>query len=259
MGGFLTYCHVFPNGKLYFGKTQPPTEQHWRDGEGYSGNFRMYEEIKTSGWSSIKHVIIADNLRDDVAHDIEIILINKYETYSVYKGYNKLRYEGRHKQLIKLGEIEKLTEKYKLDELILEPFPDAKERVEEYRERLEQERRNRNPMEGIWWKHAEYQWKHWIESCANPFPIYSDPDYLEYRIKQFAIWKKEEEEDAQKRKEWGRRMYENDGFKKREADRIYWGYMDEKFGKKKQTVYGMQRHRDKLNKEQKLRDFPQDD
>lgn len=102
---YTVYCHENKlNGKKYFGITKQNPERRWRNGNGYIDNKYFSYAIKKYGWDRFEHIIILDGLLKDVAFEIEIYLIKKYNTTNENNGYN----------LSEGGEYNKLTEKSRL-------------------------------------------------------------------------------------------------------------------------------------------------
>ncbi len=86
---FCLYVHVVPNGKLYFGITSRVVEKRWGSkGNQYGKDTLFGRAIKKYGWDNIKHIILFENLDQEVACECEKYLIAKYETYKRDRGYN---------------------------------------------------------------------------------------------------------------------------------------------------------------------------
>lgn len=85
---YSVYCHINKiNSKIYIGITsQHPCEKRWLSGHGYHGSIKFHNAIKKYGWRNFDHLILFENLNEDIAKVIEIELINKYDT--VNGGYN---------------------------------------------------------------------------------------------------------------------------------------------------------------------------
>ena len=88
---YTLYMHVTPSKKRYIGITSQKVERRWNNGKGYIKNVHFYRAIIKYGWDNIEHVIIATNLEKDVAKQMEIELIGKYNTTNVEQGYNITR------------------------------------------------------------------------------------------------------------------------------------------------------------------------
>ena len=100
MENYKVYLHTLPNGKRYVGITKQEPEKRWLNGKGYiQQDFRA--DIDFYGWENILHEIIADNLTEEQACEMEIFYIKKYDTLNEEKGYNKLL--GRQGGYCKLG------------------------------------------------------------------------------------------------------------------------------------------------------------
>lgn len=85
---YIVYQHLFPNGKSYVGITCQTTNRRWRDGKSYKSNIRMTRAIKKYGWDNIKHIILAKDLTEDEACNLEVELIAKMDLNNPQKGYN---------------------------------------------------------------------------------------------------------------------------------------------------------------------------
>ena len=65
------YKHTFPNGAVYIGKTDMTPEDRWLNGWGYKNCPLMFNAIIQYGWNNVKHEIIADNLTEKEALELE--------------------------------------------------------------------------------------------------------------------------------------------------------------------------------------------
>lgn len=86
---YLVYIHECPNGKKYVGTTSKKTYQRWHGGKAYQFNKEFTVDIEKFGWKSIKHIIIAENLEQNEAYNLEQKLIKEYKTTNKKHGYNK--------------------------------------------------------------------------------------------------------------------------------------------------------------------------
>ena len=87
---FCVYCHTNKkNGKKYVGITSQKPEQRWNNGKGYIANDDFYKDIQKYGWSGFEHEIVADNLTQKQATQMEADLIKKWDC--LYSGYNRDR------------------------------------------------------------------------------------------------------------------------------------------------------------------------
>lgn len=81
------YIHLFPNNKTYVGITSDMPIIRWgKDGSGYKGQV-VYSAIQKYGWNNIEHIIFASNLTRLEANNMEILLIEKLNSY--IEGYNQ--------------------------------------------------------------------------------------------------------------------------------------------------------------------------
>lgn len=87
---YCVYMHTSPNDKRYIGITSmEPPESRWRNGDGYSHNAYFSNAIQKYGWDNFAHDIIADNLSEEDAMQMERELISKYNTINPTYGYNQ--------------------------------------------------------------------------------------------------------------------------------------------------------------------------
>lgn len=85
---YSVYIHTFPNGKKYIGVTSLKPELRWgANGCNYKNPY-MVNAIKKYGWDNIAHEIVAENLTVDQASQMEIELIQKYNSADKRYGYN---------------------------------------------------------------------------------------------------------------------------------------------------------------------------
>ena len=85
---YSVYIHTFPNGKKYIGVTRCKPELRWgANGCNYKNPY-MVNAIKKYGWDNITHEIVAENLTVDQASQMEVELIQKYNSADKRYGYN---------------------------------------------------------------------------------------------------------------------------------------------------------------------------
>ena len=108
MDNFKVYVHTTPDGKRYVGVTSIEPEKRWLNGKGYPQKV-FGSAIEEFGWENILHEIVAENLSEQEASEMEIFLIKKYNTtderfgYNVRNwGYKKLKREPK-KETIKMS------------------------------------------------------------------------------------------------------------------------------------------------------------
>lgn len=85
------YVHINKvNGKRYVGITsKTKVEYRWGfDGYGYKKNPRFYSAIMKYGWDNFDHIILAEQLTESEAKDMEMRLIEEWKTMDLDYGYN---------------------------------------------------------------------------------------------------------------------------------------------------------------------------
>ena len=87
MGEYLVYVHTVPNGKKYVGITKQDKERRWLKGAGYEHQQKFYKAIQEHGWRNILHEVIAENLTEQEARQMEKEHISKFGCYDM-NGYN---------------------------------------------------------------------------------------------------------------------------------------------------------------------------
>ena len=85
---YSVYIHTFPNGKRYIGVTMQRPDLRWGANGGNYKNPYMANAIKKYGWKNIAHEIVAENLTEEQASQMEKDLIRKYRSYDRKNGYN---------------------------------------------------------------------------------------------------------------------------------------------------------------------------
>lgn len=85
---YSVYVHTFPNGKKYVGITCWKPELRWGSNGCNYKNPYMINAIKKYGWDNVVHEIVAENLTVDQASQMEIDLIQKYNSADKSCGYN---------------------------------------------------------------------------------------------------------------------------------------------------------------------------
>lgn len=133
---FTVYMHINKtNNKKYIGITSQKPEDRWGPGGCKYSNQYFAKAIKKYGWDGFDHIIICTGLEENEAKQIEITLIEEYNTFNTNFGYNMtLGGEGNRK--------------YKTDEeshiAVLESAARKRAKIkanpEKYQQRLEQMR-----------------------------------------------------------------------------------------------------------------------
>ena len=89
------YMHVVPkelsgykHDKYYIGITQQSLTKRWQHGAGYHSCSFFRKAIDKYGWDNIEHLVVAEDLTEKEAKDMEVELIAKYNSYNSKYGYN---------------------------------------------------------------------------------------------------------------------------------------------------------------------------
>lgn len=89
MRKFIVYMHINKiNNKKYVGITCQTITKRWGAGEHYQGSPYFYRAIKKYGWDKFDHEIIATDLNEDEAKQLEIRLIKELNLTNSNFGYN---------------------------------------------------------------------------------------------------------------------------------------------------------------------------
>lgn len=87
---WLVYEHISPSGKVYVGITSQKVKVRWQNGGGYIHCKVFYRSILKYGWDNFQHNIIASNLGEQTAKNIEKDLIKFYKdrciSYNITEG-----------------------------------------------------------------------------------------------------------------------------------------------------------------------------
>lgn len=83
---WILYEHVSPSGSIYVGITSQNIKVRWQNGRGYSKCKVFKRAIDKYGWSNFQHNIIASNLGEQTAKNMEKDLIKFYKEQG--KSYN---------------------------------------------------------------------------------------------------------------------------------------------------------------------------
>lgn len=82
--------HVFPNGKMYIGKTGVSLDSRWKNGGGYSAQEKISAAIKKYGWENVKHYILFEDVNAEDARALEVTAIQEFKTDIPKFGYNNV-------------------------------------------------------------------------------------------------------------------------------------------------------------------------
>jgi group I intron endonuclease len=81
--------HISPSDKYYIGITSLDPNKRFANGRGYKRSRYFYNAILKYGWENFQHIIIANNLSKQQACEMEIELIDKYNSNNPDFGYNQ--------------------------------------------------------------------------------------------------------------------------------------------------------------------------
>ena len=99
---YIIYAHINKiNQKIYIGQTHhTDPNQRWLNGWGYKNSIHFWNAIQKYGWDNFEHIILFDDLSQEMANIIEEYLIKKYDSSNRSKGYN-IRLGGKNSRLSK--------------------------------------------------------------------------------------------------------------------------------------------------------------
>jgi len=98
---YSVYIHISPSNKYYVGITSQKPEHRWWNGNGYKRNKYFYAAIQKYGWNNFIHKVIAENLSECDAKNLEISLIKKLDSSNKEHGYNiTLGGEGQYGMIV---------------------------------------------------------------------------------------------------------------------------------------------------------------
>ena len=83
---YLVYKYTSPDGKVYIGCTSEDVDIRW--GKGYCHNSDLRSDIKKFGKDNFKREILASDLTEEDAYNMEQELIHKYRTIDSDSIYN---------------------------------------------------------------------------------------------------------------------------------------------------------------------------
>lgn len=172
---WCVYIHTNKiNNKAYIGITQQKPEHRWQNGHGYKNNKYFWRSIQKYGWDNFEHIIFANDLTQNKAEHIEILLIALYNTTNSDFGYNlsvggSASHTGvKHSKATK----EKMSEKAKERFIIPENNPFyGKKHTEESKIKIGDGHRNptentRKKMSESAKKRCTDEWKAWQRELA---------------------------------------------------------------------------------------------
>lgn len=106
MKKYCLYKHIAPDGRIYVGITSQRLSRRWQGGNGYKGNSYFTRAIKKYGWDNFSHEIIATELSESEAKQLEIECISKFKSNQRKFGFN-ISSGGESKAGTKISEWQK--------------------------------------------------------------------------------------------------------------------------------------------------------
>lgn len=89
MDNYFVYEHISPGEKRYIGITYRDPIKRWGNcGYGYHKNEHLYRAIRKYGWDNFTHNILASHISKEEAEQMEVRLIEKYQSDQYERGYN---------------------------------------------------------------------------------------------------------------------------------------------------------------------------
>lgn len=85
---YTVYVLRDQDGKVYVGATSIPVKVRWNNGNGYRFCEALWEKIQSQGWDSIVKEIVATDLDEKSASELEKALIAGFDSTNPMKGYN---------------------------------------------------------------------------------------------------------------------------------------------------------------------------
>lgn len=103
---YTVYLHINKeNNKKYFGQTMQKVTTRWGNGSTYRSSHKFYNAIQKYGWDGFNHFIIREGLTKDEANELEMKLIEKYNTtvdgYNITAGGDGVMHNRQHNDTTK--------------------------------------------------------------------------------------------------------------------------------------------------------------
>ncbi|MDD5022440.1 MAG: NUMOD3 domain-containing DNA-binding protein [Endomicrobiaceae bacterium] len=81
---WCVYAHIHrSSGNVYIGITSQNLQDRFRNGGGYKSSQRFYSAITKYGWDSFKHMVLASNLSEESAKEIERMVIASLKSQNI--------------------------------------------------------------------------------------------------------------------------------------------------------------------------------
>ena len=82
LGNYKIYVHINKiNGKIYIGQTcrKNVKARYGKNGIQYQKCPRFWNAIQKYGWDNFEHIVLIENLTQEIADIVEVELIEKYK------------------------------------------------------------------------------------------------------------------------------------------------------------------------------------
>ncbi len=86
---YSVYQLIFPDNKMYVGKSGVPLEKRWDSGYGYRRMPELFAAIQACGWENVIKIRCMENILEESASAMEQYLIAVNHTTDPAHGYNK--------------------------------------------------------------------------------------------------------------------------------------------------------------------------
>ncbi len=86
---YAVYQLIFPDQKMYVGRTGIPLEKRWDSGYGYKHMPEVWKAIQECGWENVIKIRCMENIMEESAIRLEQFLIRINRTTDPSRGYNK--------------------------------------------------------------------------------------------------------------------------------------------------------------------------
>lgn len=91
MNTYCVYMLVFPDNKIYLGRTKrfkSRMNQHKNEAAKMQRNYPLYQAINKCDWKDVKKIVLIDNIDKKLADKFEIYLIERYKSRNPEIGLN---------------------------------------------------------------------------------------------------------------------------------------------------------------------------
>ena len=85
---YTVYVLRDQDDKVYVGTTSAPVKVRWNNGNGYRFCKPLWEKIQSQGWDTIVKEIVATDLDEKSASELEKALIARFDSTNPTNGYN---------------------------------------------------------------------------------------------------------------------------------------------------------------------------